>query len=707
MSAHPVFWQTPQPLWARFGATTSAAARAADQARPAILRFASDDFMDQVFGTLARDPSRLDALIARPETWRSPAAAPADLVERTPVPSLVRTALRGTLALNGKGSVAATAPVATVTEGARTRERPLKLYHPAHQRFYLVGASLVCGVPGLPERAVVLGGAEQVSFVVRRLLPVPETSERTDDLREFAFVKDAAGARWQRVDGGADEGRPVAGEEMLPVFPLPFHDDADRARTMWGGLVPVGRREEYMGATVDRTAAPTFAAAQLQWVQGAPAAAPRASKQARMAQFQMEVSEPWKNLVRGSHRLRASLLEASPVEDDGETAQEKRARVYEHDLAQQQISWLVLLDLADYLEAYLPDVWAAVENGGVPAAPLSANRQSLLSWLASATMTVALERGLRATDGSAAVRPAAPSLLAALRAIRAAGIREALEATELTYTRAQPGLGSTEFPPFHFVLAGVTNLNQVDGPYRSLPASVPVAEEVEGSPLADMSDEQEAVEADAALVDRLTALVGRALEARVESDAPPLPFALQLRDALRATVGDAGWFVIRFVYTRTDCGPLHPPLLSSATQRFQLASFFDPDAPARPIRITLPLDTSPAGLRKFNRNTAFVISDMLCGQIQRAKGLGLVDLVRSVLPWPLHKALDVGSGGTCKNASGINIGMICSLSIPIITICALILLIIIVTLLDLIFRWLPFFIMCFPFPKFSGKKAAS
>ena len=47
---------------------------------------------------------------------------------------------------------------------------------------------------------------------------------------------------------------------------------------------------------------------------------------------------------------------------------------------------------------------------------------------------------------------------------------------------------------------------------------------------------------------------------------------------------------------------------------------------------------------------------------------------------------------------------ICSLSIPIITICALILLIIIVTLLDLIFRWLPWFILCFPVPNLKGKK---
>jgi hypothetical protein len=50
------------------------------------------------------------------------------------------------------------------------------------------------------------------------------------------------------------------------------------------------------------------------------------------------------------------------------------------------------------------------------------------------------------------------------------------------------------------------------------------------------------------------------------------------------------------------------------------------------------------------------------------------------------------------------LGMICSLSIPIVTICALILLMIIVSILDYIFRWLPYFIMCFPLPGFKGKK---
>jgi hypothetical protein len=138
-----------------------------------------------------------------------------------------------------------------------------------------------------------------------------------------------------------------------------------------------------------------------------------------------------------------------------------------------------------------------------------------------------------------------------------------------------------------------------------------------------------------------------------------------------------------------------------------MASFFDPDAPVRPIRITLPLDTSPAGLRKHGRGTAFVLSDMLCGQVQRAKGLGFVDLVRQVLPFPLHKDIDIGDGGSCKGSGGLEIGMICSLSIPIITLCALILLIIIVTLLDFIFRWLPWFILCLPVPGLKGKQGAA
>lgn len=162
------------------------------------------------------------------------------------------------------------------------------------------------------------------------------------------------------------------------------------------------------------------------------------------------------------------------------------------------------------------------------------------------------------------------------------------------------------------------------------------------------------------------------------------------------------WFVIRFIYERPGCAPFEGPVMSEPSAPFQMAGFFDPDAPARPIRIGLPIDPTPAGLRKFDRNTAFVMSDLLCRQVQRVKGLGLGDLIRSVLPFPLHKDLDVPEPKACHGGN-LDIGMVCSLSIPIITICALLLLIIMVTLLDLIFRWLPYFFVCFPVPGMKAK----
>ena len=69
----------------------------------------------------------------------------------------------------------------------------------------------------------------------------------------------------------------------------------------------------------------------------------------------------------------------------------------------------------------------------------------------------------------------------------------------------------------------------------------------------------------------------------------------------------------------------------------------------------------------------------------------------SILPWPFNKKLPVGPKGPCST------GMICSLSIPIITLCALFLLMIMVALLNFIFFWLPFFLVCFPIPGLKAK----
>lgn len=701
MTGHPVRWQAPQPLWTRFGANGTAAALAPEQARPSLLRFASDDFMDQMLATLARDPSRIDAHIAKPETWRTPAAESADLISRTPLPAMAQSSSRIAAALK---------PKARVLPVVATPERPLKLYQPAHQRHYLVSASLVCAQQGLPERGVVPGGDEQLNFVIRRVLP--GTSASDTNLHEFAFVKGADGAKWQRIGPSATAGRAVAGEDPLPLFPLAFSDDAGTTRTLWTGSVPVGRREDYMGTKIDRTAVPSFAEGQLQSLTPqSPTPAPTA-KLARVTQFQMEVAEPWKALIRSSYAVAASVQEVSGADGEPDMTLPKAKRVFDFNLQQQNVSWLVLLDFADYIEAYLPDLWTVIQADGAGAASLPTLRRDIHTWLAGATMSAALIAGLRVPGTAVNFKTPSATMRDALKAIRQTGVREALEASVINYDSSNTG--NAAWPPFHFVLAGLSSpANAAAGPFLHLSTlaaptgDTPLAEPLPGPPITPPLTASQQVLENARLaaekVDRLTSLVGRALDDTGDAAAPPLPYALQLKNALNGATNDPGWFVIRFVYTRRDCGPLHPPTVSAPTERFQLANFFDSDAPARPIRITLPADTSPAGLRKFNKNTAFVLSDMLCGQVQRAKGLGLVDLVRSVLPWPLHKDLDVASG-SCQTSGGLNIGMICSLSIPIITICALILLMIIVSLLDFIFRWLPYFIICFPVPGLKGKK---
>jgi hypothetical protein len=181
--------------------------------------------------------------------------------------------------------------------------------------------------------------------------------------------------------------------------------------------------------------------------------------------------------------------------------------------------------------------------------------------------------------------------------------------------------------------------------------------------------------------------------------------------AITASVADGDLeddqFFIRCVFQRPNCPPsVRPTVVSAPTQPFQMASYFDPDAPARPIRIPLPLDTTPAGLRKFARNTMFQVSDTLACQIEKARGISFGDLVLSVLPWPFHKDLPDPGSSECADGK-LDFGLLCTLSIPIITLCALILLIIIVFLLDVIFKWVPYLIFCLPIPGLKAKKDSS
>ena len=144
-------------------------------------------------------------------------------------------------------------------------------------------------------------------------------------------------------------------------------------------------------------------------------------------------------------------------------------------------------------------------------------------------------------------------------------------------------------------------------------------------------------------------------------------------------------YVLRCVYERPQCDPPQA-WVSQPSDPFELAPLFDPDAPARQIRIGLPVDVSIAGLRKFQKGVAFMMSTALRNKIARITG----------------KEKEVLSGDSLGSEGTDTLGHICSFSIPIITICAFILLMIIVVLLNVVFWWLPFFKICLPL-KLSSK----
>lgn len=686
--ADPVQWTSPSPFWSQAATATDLATRRLLLQQPVMLRFGTDAFMDEFLAALETDPARLLALQAIPETWRGPTAALPALKQP---PAFARTLQRLGLAARRKTTALATREGGAVAPAGSVTAAPapplLKLYQPAHQRYYLVTACLVCGQAGLPDRRLDTGRQERVSYVVRRLLP-PGAVDITTPLppfnpatwEEHAFVVGPTGNGWQRIAKTTPTAATVLipGEEQLPLFAVHGTDAEGRKRRVFAGLIPVGKREAYRSAPARPLPGDP-----------APVVAVEPPPDPRMMVVWNTVSEPWKRLLEQADAARIVQNELTP---DGEPMRTdvKAAAIKVTREQLQTISWYVLLDFAKFLEEHIANVWQAL-RGQTPQPALTPGQTVLVTALTTTTLSEALANSL---VNSAYGKPKiARSLADALIAIRggrpnfdtrtAATIEEGLEQVAVSYDRdpKSPPTLDPHWPQFLF----------------------PVADCVVTAPLPPASavDDPSKLTDQLARVDRLADLLRAALPPQSTAAVPVNPIAsLPVKDSRE------GVFVLRCVFERPLCGPLDPPLLSEPTAPFHMAGFFDPDAPARPIRIALPVDTSPAGLRKFDKNTAFMISDILCGQIDRVKSLSLGDLVRSVLPWPLHKELSVPDKGPCttKSDPALQAGMICSLSLPIITICALLLLMIIVNLLNIIFRWLPYFLICFPLPGFKAKK---
>ena len=686
MAKEQIQWAAPPPLWPLATSVADAVERRTALRQPAILRFATDTFMNDFADVLEQDPARLVEYLAAPgETWRGPGKTPAPLPQ---VPLFART-------MNRLGLVAARSKNASLIPGGKgvsslvitgaAPPKKLKLYQPAHQRFYLIASSLVCERVGLPDHAINVGRRERATFVVRRMFPpgpldikvaLPPFNANTWE--EYAFIASQKGNSWRRIPktSPAQSASLIAGEEQLPLFPMTYVQDDGRARKLLAGLIPVGKREAYMAAGFKK-----------QSIDPAPVEPIAPEPDARMHLFWSKVTEPWKKLLEqantGSRLQKGRKVPEDPTDHPSEQTitDEKTLRETLKTLRDQiqTGSWYILLDFAILLGEQIPKVWLLLNGLSAPAGdPFTTAENNLAEAINQITIdwTAAEKDKFREGTKYSSNSVIKTSLQDALLAVKSGDNEKNLEKVKTSYDRNDNDPTKELWPLFLFPLAD--------------PQFPPPQKNPKTSDLVPLLDK----------IDAFAVLIEKALPAVPTGEVPTNPLISQQPMDMRE-----GWYVIRCVFERPECGPIDPPVLSDPSQAFQMAGFFDPEAPARPIRIALPLDTSPAGLRKFDKNTAFMISDMLCGQIDRVKGLTLGDLVLSVLPWPLHKDLSVPDGGPCtkKGDPSIEIGMMCSLSIPIITICALLLLMIIVFLLDFIFRWIPFFIFCFPLPKFKGK----
>jgi hypothetical protein len=605
-----VEWTSPAPAWWQPVDPADPAARRAFRT-PALLRFATDKFMDEFVDLMNVDPARLTEFIALPETWKSPLGEPSKVQPQSGLVlklnqarnSIVRRleARRGTLpALPASGA----------------SSKPLKLFQPAHQRYYLVTACLVCRMVGLPDRRMDTSKQERATFVVRLLQPranAAKVNPDPADCDEFAFIDSA----WQPVSNAALLPR---GEEQHALSPLTYTEIDSRKRRLFMGLVPVGKREAYLAASQPKPATESGDLPPL--------------ISTRQMLLKSQVLGPWSNLEEVA-KAAYEVLGTAPKTERDKILNRTNAQIY-------SISWYVLLDFANLLKSYAPPVWNAITGGS--SGNLTTEQQTLLSTL---TNTRHIATGI--------------TLASALK--NAKDQEQALDSVTMPYRSGADGWPSSGLiiPLAEISVSGVTTL----------------------SPALDRAT--------------LETQVVAALEPE-----PTQPLPLRIASQAQANPMASPWFTIRCVFERPNCPALTQPLLSEPTAVFQISAYFDPDAPARPIRIGLPVDTTPAGLRKFDKNTAFIMSDTLCGQVRRAQGMTFGDLVLSVLPFPFHKDLGAGGGGG-EPCSG---GMVCSFSIPIITICALIMLIVIVKLLDIIFFWMPFFQICLPLPNFKAKGQA-
>lgn len=142
-------------------------------------------------------------------------------------------------------------------------------------------------------------------------------------------------------------------------------------------------------------------------------------------------------------------------------------------------------------------------------------------------------------------------------------------------------------------------------------------------------------------------------------------------------------YVLR-AFLRLKCPLGGPPRVvwSAESPAFAIAPWYESDGSAPPVQIPLPDPADRDLLKSLKPNVAFVVPPAL----QNLLGGKAADLME-------------GKGGI----TGSGLAWICSFNIPIITLCAFIVLNIFLSLFNLFFGWMFFIKLCIPFPKLGNK----
>ena len=284
--------------------------------------------------------------------------------------------------------------------------------------------------------------------------------------------------------------------------------------------------------------------------------------------------------------------------------------------------WLyALLELGDYFKSYLPSLWAAIVENDVDLLSGKTHMTQIFQRLDDDALMAVTRNGV-SMEVSAAIRGLEP------------------------YFDLVRGQGNPPSATYNNLNVGTSDLDEL---------LLQIADAV--------AEEEEPIQLPAEAESEMVRLITEQVQPRPEGGEPQ--------------------YHIRTVY---EYDPDCPPVVSTlASQPFTLARLFEPDAPARMIRLEAP-SIKPQDLRRYARGVGIEMSPELHNLASCMAG-GDVNGV-------------IGSLQSCAS-SGLSIQMICTFSIQIIFLVAFIVMFIFLIALNFIFWWLAYLRICLPIPRRS------